>query len=131
MDDGAARDWIDAYGDAWRRGDDAAVAALFASDAVYRSHPFRPPTVGTEALRDYWRSSTATQEQLDLRFGDPLVRGRRVVVEWWAAMRDDGRDITLPGCLLLRFGEDGRCAELREYWHVEDGRRPPPDGWGR
>jgi hypothetical protein len=53
------------------------------------------------------------------------------VVEWWAIMRDEGAWITLPGCLLLRFAEDGRCEELREYWHVEDGRHEPHSGWGR
>jgi hypothetical protein len=57
--------------------------------------------------------------------------GNRVVVEWWASMRDDGGEVTLPGCLLLRFRTGGRCQELREYWHREEGRRDPPDGWGR
>ncbi len=42
---------------------------------------------------------------------------------------DDG-ELTLPGCLVLRFADDGRCEELREYWHVESGRRHPPAGWG-
>ena len=45
-------------------------------------------------------------------------------------MRDEGSEITLPGCLLLRFAPGGRCEELREYWHVEEGRRDPPAGWG-
>jgi hypothetical protein len=52
------------------------------------------------------------------------------VVEWWATMRDEGEEITLPGCLLLRFASDGRCAALREYWHVEPGRHEPHEGWG-
>jgi hypothetical protein len=43
----------------------------------------------------------------------------------------EGEEITIPGCLLLRFAPDGRCEELREYWHVEPGRYEPPDGWGR
>ena len=131
MDDGWAREWIDAYAAAWRSGDDEAVAELFTDDGVYRSSPFRPPTVGTEAIREYWRGATATQENLDLRLGEPVIHGNRVVVEWWAVMQDDGREITLPGALLLRFGHDGRCEELREYWHLEDGRHEPPEGWGR
>jgi hypothetical protein len=45
-------------------------------------------------------------------------------------MSDGGDWITLPGSLLLRFVADGRCEELREYWHVEDGRHDPPPGWG-
>jgi ketosteroid isomerase-like protein len=126
-----ASEWIEDYADAWRRGDDEVVAELFTEDAIYRSSPFRSPTVGRDAIREYWRTATATQEDLELEFGQPVVHGNRVVVEWWARMRDQGQDITLPGCLLLRFASGGRCEELREYWHLEQGRHAPPEGWGR
>jgi hypothetical protein len=63
--------------------------------------------------------------------GWPVITGDRVVVEWWTAMIDpDQGEITLPGCLLLRFALDGRCHDLREYWQVRPGTRNPPDGWG-
>ena len=126
-----ARDWIAAYGRAWVGRDPEAAVALFTEDAVYRSSPFREPHVGATGVRDYWTRATSTQEELDLRFGQPVVEGRKVVVEWWAIMRDEGAWITLPGCLLLRFAEDGRCEELREYWHVDDGKHEPPAGWGQ
>ena len=45
-------------------------------------------------------------------------------------MLDGDEEVTLPGCLLLLFAADGRCRELREYWHLEPGRREPPPGWG-
>ncbi|MGH2763358.1 MAG: nuclear transport factor 2 family protein [Thermoleophilaceae bacterium] len=125
------RQWIDDYADAWRSGDAEAVGALFTEGAIYRSSPFRPPATGRAGIRDYWTSATSTQEGLDLRFGEPVVAGNRVAVEWWAAMRDSGEEVTLPGCLLLRFRTDGRCEELREYWHLENGRIQPPEGWGR
>lgn len=125
-----AQEWITAYGRAWVGRDPEAAATLFTEDAVYRSSPFREPHLGSQGIRDYWTRATSTQEGLDLRFGEPVVEGRKAVVEWWAIMRDQGAWITLPGCLLLRFAEDGRCEELREYWHVEDGRHEPPPGWG-
>ncbi|HLM08656.1 MAG TPA: nuclear transport factor 2 family protein [Thermoleophilaceae bacterium] len=130
MDDSWARAWIADYGAAWRTGDDEAVAALFADSAVYRSTPFRPPAVGRAAIREYWRTATSTQDALELSFGEPVVQGNRVAVEWWARMLDGGEPITLPGCLVLRFGSDGRCDELREYWHLEQGDVAPPEGWG-
>jgi hypothetical protein len=67
-----------------------------------------------------------------VRFGEPIVEGTRAAVEWWATMRDrDGEtQITLPGCLLLRFGPDGRCEELREYWHSTEGSLEPSPSWG-
>ena len=126
-----AEEWIAAYRRAWLERDPERVVELFTDDAVYRSSPFREPHFGSAGIRDYWTRATSTQEELDLRFGDPVVEGSKVVVEWWAIMRDEGAWITLPGCLLLRFAEDGRCEELREYWHVEDGRHEPHPGWGR
>jgi SnoaL-like domain len=123
-------EWIAAYGRAWIGRDPEAAVALFTEDAVYGSHPFREPHTGSEGIRDYWTRATSTQKELELRFGAPLVEGSKAVVEWWAIMRDEGAWITLPGALLLRFAADGRCEELREYWHVEDGRREPPPGWG-
>jgi hypothetical protein len=125
------REWIAAYGRAWVERDPEAAVALFTEDAIYGSHPFREQHTASEGIRAYWTSATSTQEELDLRFGEPVVEGSKAVVEWWAVMRDEGAWITLPGCLLLRFAADGRCEELREYWHVEDGRHEPPPGWGR
>jgi ketosteroid isomerase-like protein len=123
--------WIEEYGRAWREKDAEAVVRIFTEDAVYRSSPFREPSVGSEGIRAYWTRATAAQEDLDLRFGTPIVQGSTVVVEWWATMRDGGDELTLPGTLILRFAADGRCEELREYWHEEPGRREPPEGWGR
>jgi limonene-1,2-epoxide hydrolase len=125
-----AQEWVEAYGRAWVERDVEAAVALFTEDGVYRSSPFREPHVGSDGVREYWTRATSTQEELDLRFGKPVAEGDKVAVEWWATMRDEGAWITLPGCLLLRFAPDGRCEELREYWHVEDGRREPPPGWG-
>jgi uncharacterized protein (TIGR02246 family) len=122
--------WIEAYGRAWRERDKEAVAALFTEDAVYRSHPLREPHVGQEAIAAYWKRATSSQKELDLRFGRPIVAGDRAAVEWWAQMRAAGGEVTLPGILYLRFAPDGRCEELRETWHLEDGRHSPPAGWG-
>jgi ketosteroid isomerase-like protein len=101
VDQSWVRQWIDDYADAWRRGDPDAVSALFTEGAVYRTSPFRPPTGGGAAIRDYWTRATSTQEDLALRFGEPVVQSNKVAVEWWATMRDDGREVTRPGCLLL------------------------------
>lgn len=123
--------WIEAYGRAWEERDPEAAAALFTEDAVYRSSPFRSPSVGREGILAYWGRATAAQSDVRVRFGEPIVEGSKVAVEWWTTMRDGGKEETLPGCLILRFAPDGRCEELREYWHVEEGWSDPPDGWGR
>jgi uncharacterized protein (TIGR02246 family) len=123
-------EWVEAYARAWRDKDADAVVRLFTEDAEYRSSPFREPHVGSDGIRAYWEGATSTQQSADVRMGTPFVAGDLVVVEWWTTMVDDGEEITLPGCLLLRFAEDGRCHTLREYWNVEQGRREPHPGWG-
>jgi ketosteroid isomerase-like protein len=125
------RAWADEYGRAWEEGDVDGFVALFAEDAVYRSSPFREPFVGAAEIRAYAERATGSQGERDVRMGEPIREGDRAAVEWWTTMREDGEEVTLPGCLLLRFGPDGRCVELREYWHLEPGRRPPHEGWGR
>jgi len=124
-------EWAERYGRAWEDADEDAIAALFTEDAVYRSAPFREPFRGESELRAYWRRGAGVQKQVRVRMGTPFVDGERAAVEWWTTMYDpDDGEVTLPGCLLLRFAPDGRCSELREYWHVQPGRHEPHDGWG-
>jgi uncharacterized protein (TIGR02246 family) len=124
--------WLSAYHQAWLDHNAEQVAQLFTEDALYQSHPFRPPYRGRDEIAAYWLRSTPSQEQLEIRWGTLIVSGNHAAVEWWATMIDpeDG-PLTLPGCLILRFTANGLCDELREYWHVDVGNRIlPPPGWG-
>jgi len=123
-------EWVAEYGRAWREKDADAAVELFAPDAEYRSSPFREPAVGSEQIRAYWDGVTSAQENVTVRMGAPFVDGDVVAVEWWATMIEDGEETTIPGCLLLRFAADGRCAALREYWFQKPGRHEPHPGWG-
>jgi ketosteroid isomerase-like protein len=124
-------DWIQRYATAWETADEELISSLFTDEATYRSSPFREPFRGHSEIRAYWRRGAGAQQDTHVRMGSPLFDGDRVTVEWWATMIDDGEALTLPGCLLLRFAQDGRCAELREYWNVETGHREPFPGWGQ
>jgi ketosteroid isomerase-like protein len=122
--------WLEAYRLAWENRDPEAAAALFDERSTYRSNIFEEPFEGPDGVRRYWQDVTRTQEDVRVRIGSPFGDGDRVAAEFWTTMRSDGADITLPGCLLLRFGDDGRCLSLREYWHVQPGRLEPPPEWG-
>jgi len=107
------------------------VVDLFTPDAAYLSSVFREPYLGSDAIRQYWQRGAGAQREVAVRMGRPIMTGDRVAVEWWATMIDpDEGEITLPGCLLLRFAPDGRCQDLWEYWQVQPGRHDPPAGWG-
>lgn len=124
------QEWLEAYRRAWIDRDPDAAAALFTADAVYREQPYDEAFAGPAGVRDYWTRVTATQQDVELEYGTPLVGGSRTAVEWWVTLANDGAEITLAGAFMLTFDEAGLCRELREYWHVADGRRRPPAGWG-
>jgi hypothetical protein len=95
--------WLEGYRLAWVRRDPDAAAALFTPDAVYQEQAFQPAFVGRDAIRDYWANVTATQSDIELRYGRPVVEGRKAAVEWWTNLRNDGADITLAGEFMLTF----------------------------
>lgn len=123
--------WLDAYRQAWIERDAVAAGVLFTEDAVYRDHAFQTPHVGRAAIERYWSTVTASQTEVELRYGVPIVGGRRLAVEWWANLVADGRPLTLAGEFLLTFADGGQCRELREYWVLAETRVEPPAGWGQ
>lgn len=123
-----ARRWADGYKVAWEAGDPDAAAALYATDCVFRSAPFREPQPPVE----YTRSVFPEARAVDVHFGEPVADGDRAAVEWWATLiLTAGEEQTLGGCSILRFDAEGLVAEARDYWHLEPGRREPHDTWGR
>jgi ketosteroid isomerase-like protein len=124
------RTWIDRYADAWERADVDLAASLFTEDATYRQLIFEAPNVGQDGVAAYWSRVTSQQSDVEVRMGQPFGDERRATVEFWTRMTVDGADVTLAGCLLLSFADDGRCRELREYWNLTDGRRSPPPEYG-
>jgi hypothetical protein len=122
--------WLNGYRRAWVRRDPDAAAALFTRNAVYQEHPFQPAYVGRAAIRTYWATVTATQSDIELRYGSLVVDGRSAALEWWANLRNNGNDVTLAGEFLLTFARNGLCRSLREYWFFAEGRQAPPAGWG-
>ncbi len=123
MDDLSIGRWASAYAGAWERADADAVVELFTPDASYRSLIFDEPHSGRDAIHAYWERATASQSDVRVWMGSPLVDGNRAALEWWTVLKEEEGEVTLPGCLLLEF-EAGRCARLNEYWHLEQTAAP-------
>lgn len=94
-------------------------------DAVFVSHPFR----GAQAPADYAAWAFSDEESAEFRFGEPVIGDGEAAIEYWAAIRREGREQTLAGVAVIRFDPDGRVARQLDYWAMEDGRRDPPPGW--
>jgi ketosteroid isomerase-like protein len=131
--------WVQAYARAWENKDADAAVAIFTSDALYQAVPgvaeqtFR----GREAIHRYWADVTAAQQDISVRWGEPVIQGRRAAVELWATFRQpqinpEGEHwVTIVESNLLTFTPDGRlCSRNVEYWNLNMGRLTPPRGWG-
>jgi len=125
------RAWVDAWSRAWPARDPEPLRAVYAEDAVFRSAPFREPHEGREGVLDYARRAFADQDGFTgCWFGEPVSAADRAAVEYWAVLVENGREITIAGVALLRFGPDGRVAVQRDYWALEPVAREPAPGWG-
>jgi ketosteroid isomerase-like protein len=123
----AARRWIEGWSKAWPAADADVVAALYAEGARFRSQPFRE----LQSPRAYAEWTFSEQDEAECWFGEPIVLGDRAIVEYWGIVRYQGRDETIAGVALIRFGSDGRAIEQHDYWNAHEGRVEPPEGWGR
>ncbi len=123
----AARSWVNTWMRAWPSGDTAAVASLYADDAVFYSHPFR----ARQPASEYVEWAFGEQHEAECRFGNPIVARDRAAVDWWAVITArDGSVETVAGTSLLRFDDSGRVTEQRDAWAGVEGRRDVPD-WAR
>ncbi len=124
--------WIERYRRAWETADADEVVDLFTPDASCQPSVFREPYLGSDAIRQYWQRGAGTQREIAARMGQPITTDSRVAVEWWTTMIDpDEGEITLPGCLLLRFAPDGRCQDLWSTGRSNWAGKPRPTAGAR
>ena len=124
----AARRWSTTWERAWAHGDSAAIVALYAPDAVYRSHPHRHPEVG--GALGYIGRVFGEESNIECWFGEPVASGHRAAVEWWANFDESGGAVTLTGATILRFDPSGLVVEHVDYWVQSVGRLAPFQEWG-
>jgi uncharacterized protein (TIGR02246 family) len=131
----AVRDAIEAYRNAWLRGDAEAVLATLTKDAVLLPAHGAPPVIGTAAIREYWwpaGASPTTITKLNITIegvgGDCRVayaHGHDDV--WWTALEDGvTRTYGHPGTYLnvLRKLPDGSWRISHHMW--DDGTPADP-----
>lgn len=127
----AASRWAGTWQRCWESGDVEPIVELYADDAVFSGHPFREVYRGRDGVRTYVAGAFGDESEVRAWFGEPIASGDRAAVQWWAALREAGEEVTLVGTSVLRFDGDGLVAEQYDTWHMTPGRREPPAGWGR
>ncbi len=125
----AARRWRDTWESAWPVKDIDAIVALYSDEVPYRALVFREPDLGLAGVRRYLEENFGVEEEIECRFGEPVVGDDRAAVEWWASWIEDGEPLTLAGSTFLRFDADGLVVDHRDYWNEVKRREPPFEGW--
>jgi SnoaL-like protein len=137
MDREGAQGWLDRYVAAWRSYDREEVAGLFTADVAYRYHPYDEPVTGRDAVVASWLGEGAAVEgaserdapgTYDAHYAPVAVDGDTVVATGRSTYRETpGGPVTevFHNCFVIRFGADGRCRELTEYFMQEPSRSAP------
>ena len=130
MDAGtAARRWADTWSRAWPQRDVEAIAALYADTAAYRAPAFREPDLGLAGVRRYLNEQFTAEENIECRFGQPIVSGNQAAVEWWGSWTEQGQELSYAGVTVLHFDGQGQVVEHRDYYNYIERREPPYAGW--
>ena len=113
--------WLDAYVQAWKTYDKEAIGALFSENAVYYYAPFREPVQGRAAIVNSWLEQPDEAGTYDARYKPVVIEGDRAVTNGRSRyFEQDGKTLKAEwdNVFMLRFDEQGRCNEYRE-WYME------------
>ena len=126
----AAERWARVWRDAWQTRETDAIVDLYGPAVRFSTEAFRTPYRGTAGVRQYVAQAFEEEREPRVWVGAPIVAGDRAAIEWWAAIVENGRPITLAGVSILRFDGEGLVSEQWDSWNQADGLREPPGGWG-
>ena len=126
LDKTSVTTWLQAYVQAWKSYDEKAIGELFSEDAIYSDHPYHEPILGREAIVEFWIKDRDPQGTYDGHYELILMEGDRAVTHGRSFYyEEDGKTLIteFDNIFILRFDEQGRCAEYSE-WYME---RPKED----
>ncbi len=113
------REWLERYFRAWQSNDPDEVTALFSEDAVYYYGPFQTPSVGRRKIVERWISSPEQQTEIQYTCA-PLAIHENLGVAHWHVLYRSGKDLSaaieMDGVLVLKFDDQLRCTEHREWY---------------
>jgi ketosteroid isomerase-like protein len=114
----AVKSWIDAYVNAWRTYDPAAIRALFAEDATYAYHPYdegEEVVRGREAIVADWLEEQDEPGTWEASYRPLVVEGQRAEAKGTTSYTNGDFFWNL---WTLRFDDENRCTEFVEWFMV-------------
>jgi hypothetical protein len=108
--------WLDAYTQAWRSNDPAAIRELFAPTASYAYHPYEAPVRGRDAIVAAWLREPDEPSSWEAAYAPSLIDGRRAIATGETRYTNDGH--VFSNLFELEFDGEGRCTRFVE-WYVE------------
>lgn len=112
------KSWLDLYKRAWMTRDPELIRELFTDDASYQEKPFELPMNGLEAIRDYWKVVSETQE--DVKFNYQILgQDKNQGIAHWSASfirRPQKTLVKLDGIMIASLNSDNKCTAFQEWW---------------
>lgn len=113
---------MEMYGKACENSDPKAAAESFAQDATYHETPFDEPSVGQDAIYQYWSGASQALKEVQFSYEILAVTGNRGIALWQGKQLsgESGKRVVLDGVFLVEFAEQKKCTLFREWWHRQE-----------
>src|ERR671939_294184 len=92
--------------------------ATFAPDATSYDPVGAPPTVGHDALRQFFTALASTFDKVSITEDSIFIAGNGAAVKWTGEGRGkNGRDVRFEGIDVFELNEAGLIQTIRAYWN--------------
>ncbi|HLU41979.1 MAG TPA: nuclear transport factor 2 family protein [Microthrixaceae bacterium] len=112
---------VETYAAAHTAGDIDGLMALFSPDATVADPVDQPEMRGAEAVRDFFATTHANVDSLELQITGPIrAVGRWAAVPLRAVTTASGGRFAVDIIDVFTFGDDGKITDMRAYWTGSD-----------
>lgn len=113
--------WLEGYRRAFIAFDAEAASQLFSDDATYQDSPYADPVLGRAAIVAYWQMVAELMTDVALECEVVAVSGNVGVAHLRDALTriSSGTRARYDGIFVVRFDQDGRSIDFREWWVQE------------
>jgi steroid delta-isomerase len=113
---------VDAYVDAYRRNDRAAMLACWAPDAVWHDPVGSPPHEGHAGIGAFWDQAHQLAEKIVLEPKDVVVCGREAAMVFTINAQTADGTMVFDAVETFVVDDEGRITEAKAYWDMTRAR---------